>query len=159
MKTRIANLVGVGAVFLLSACSSVQTGYTGLKMACLPEALIMKSALTRENIRSKILTVRYAAGAKELGHAVLLFRMAGKTAAWDSTWGSIAIGAQQDYSLNAATLGAMYIRRIQAQASSPLTLHAAFIVDGAAQEADSSTRIASIGISGTQPGVLQSANR
>ena len=159
MKTQIAHLVGIGAVLCMSACSSLSTGNTGLTNGCLPEALIMKSALNRENISSKILTVRYAAGTREIGHAVVVFRVGGRIAAWDSTLGSLAIGAQQDYSLKASTLGAMYIRKIQAKATAPLTLRAAYIVDGVEQGADSSTRIASIGISGTQPGVFRFGNR
>jgi len=119
----------------------------------------MKSALNRENISSKILTVRYAAGTREIGHAVVVFRVGGRIAAWDSKLGSLAIGAQQDYSLKASTLGAMYIRKIQARATAPLSLRAAYIVDGVEQGADSSTHIASIGISGTQPDVFRFGNR
>ena len=85
------------------------TGNTGLKMACLPEAIIMQSALGREGIRSKVLEVHYHNGYKEVRHAVLLFCYGAQLKAWDSTWGAISIGPAENYPLNASMLGAMYL--------------------------------------------------
>jgi hypothetical protein len=114
MKRPFKMLLGATAMILMNACTSMTPNvHTGLKMACLPEAMIMKSALARERISSKILTLRYAEGRRKIGHAVVLFCCGNQLAAWDSTWGSIPIGRAADYRSNSSRLGKMYLNKKQ----------------------------------------------
>ena len=95
----------------MTACKSPgPTVGTHLKMACVPDALLMKSALQRAGVDSKVLALRYLENGRKIGHAVLLFCLGDKLYAWDSTWGSIPIGPADNYSLSAAKLANIYLR-------------------------------------------------
>ncbi len=112
MKTPMTFLASIGTAILMNACASVTPNVnTGLKKACLPEAIIMQSALGRESIKSKVLVMRYNTGRQEVGHVVVLFCYGRQLAAWDSTWGSIPIGPAENYKLNASRLGGIYLEK------------------------------------------------
>ncbi|MFZ4774251.1 MAG: hypothetical protein ACOYM3_02740 [Terrimicrobiaceae bacterium] len=121
MKTPLACLGSMGVALMMNACTSV-TPYvnTGLKNSCLPEAMIMQSALGRESIRSKLLLMRYNNGNREVGHVVVVFCYGKQMAAWDSKWGSIPIGPAESYQLGALKLGELYLERKYGRARSSL---------------------------------------
>lgn len=131
MKRAFTTLLGMAAMIWMSACTSVPSNSkTGLKMACLPEAMIMKSALARERISSKILSLRYTEGRRKIGHVVVVFCFGNQLAAWDSTWGSIPIGRAADYRSNSSRLGKMYLNKKQSRYHAAL-LSASFVEDSA----------------------------
>jgi len=121
MKTPMTFLASIGTAILMNACASVTPNVnTGLKKACLPEAIIMQSALGRESIKSKVLVMRYNNGRQEVGHVVVLFCYGRQLAAWDSTWGSILIGPAENYNCGASMLGGMYLDTKYGVRHSPL---------------------------------------
>ena len=110
MKTFMHFLVSIGMALLMSACTPLTPNVnTGLKNACLPEAMIMQSALGRENIKSKVMIMRYTVASRHVGHVVVIFCYGKQMAAWDSQLGSLPIGPAESYKCNASTLGELYL--------------------------------------------------
>ena len=113
----------------MNTCTSITPNVaTGLKKACLPEALMMHSALERQNIDAKVLSMRYTYGSRVIGHSVSLFCYENQLMAWDSTWGSIAIGPMKSYKETAPKLGMMYLEKRYGSAYTSLG-GASFVVD------------------------------
>jgi len=133
MKTLMLFLVSIGTALLMNACTSITPNVaTGLKKACLPEAMIMHSALERQNIDAKVLSMRYTSGSHVIGHAVSLFCYENQLMAWDSTWGSIAIGPMKSYKEKAPKLGMMYLEKRYGSSYASLR-GASFAVDSASR--------------------------